>query len=65
MTDGVLHPPEAQLPGEAHRVQMQLDLELEVDEEVSKEELASLIMDAIDDNDGVSIDFACTTISDD
>lgn len=63
MTDGALHHSESISKDDAETVHMNVDLELEVDGEISTQQLTSLVMDAVEADERVAIEFACTTIS--
>lgn len=65
MSDGALEAPRAVAQEEPRHVAMQVDLELTVDGDISQQELAALLMDAVDDTEGIALEFACTAIQHD
>lgn len=56
MPDPTLHKPTV-----GSTVLARMDMELTIEKELSEQELAEVVLDALDDDDRVSVEFACTT----
>lgn len=57
MTDPSLHK-----PGVGSTVLARMDIELTLEDDLSEQELAEVVLDALDDDGRVSVEFTCTTM---